>query len=157
MAWLVVFQYEFLIVSVALIIAYLLSLIGIYLRLNIGKGKTSIKEKLAVHVPFSVYLGWLSIATIANISLYLVSVGWDGLGIAAETWAVLIIAVALFLTMLMLGIRKDIAYALVIIWALVGISVNQINATVVLATQVGAVIAAVATLVIAALLVVKRK
>ena len=157
MAWLVVWQYEFLIVSVALIIAYLLSLIGIYLRLNIGKGKTGIKEKLAVHVPFSVYLGWLSIATIANISIYLVSVGWDGFGIATETWAVLIIAVALVLTMLMLGIRKDLAYALVVIWALVGISVNQTNATVVLATQVGAVIAAIATLAVAALLVIKRK
>jgi hypothetical protein len=157
MAWLVVWQYEFLIVSVALIVTYLVSLIGIYLRLNIGKGKTSIKEKLAVHVPFSVYLGWLSIATIANISLYLVSVGWDGFGIAAETWAVLIIAVALVLTMLMLGIRKDLAYALVVIWAFVGISVNQTNATVVLATQAGAVIAAIATLAVAALLVIKRK
>jgi hypothetical protein len=157
MAWLVVWQYEFLIVSVALIIAYLLSLIGIYLRLNIGKGKIGIKEKLAVHVPFSVYLGWLSIATIANISIYLVSVGWDGFGIATETWAVLIIAVALVLTMLMLGIRKDLAYALVVIWALVGISVNQTNATVVLATQVGAVIAAISTLAVAALLVIKRK
>ncbi len=157
MAWLVVFQYELLIVSVALIITYLLSLIGIYLRLNIGKGKTNIKEKLAVHVPFSVYLGWLSIATIANISLYLVSVGWDGFGIAAETWAMLIVAVALVLTMLMLGIRKDIAYALVVIWALVGISVNQTNVNVVLATQVGAVIAAIVTLAVAALLVIKRK
>lgn len=156
MAWLVVFQYEFLIVSVPLIIAYLMSLIGIYFRLNIGKGKTSIKEKLAVHVPFSIYLGWLSIATIANISLYLVSIGWDGFGIASETWAVLIIAVALVLTMLMLGIRKDLAYALVVIWALVGISVNQTNAMIVLATQVGAVIAAIATLAVAALLVIKR-
>ena len=157
MAWLVVWQYEFLIVSVALIIAYLLALIGIYLRLNIGKGKTGIKEKLAVHVPFSVYIGWLSIATIANISIYLVSVGWDGFGIATETWAVLIIAVALVLTMLMLGIRKDLAYALVVIWALVGISVNQTNGTVVLATQVGAVIAAISTLAVAVLLVIKRK
>jgi translocator protein len=157
MAWIVVWQFEYLPVSVMLIVAYLASLIAIYLRLNIGKGKTSIKEKLAVHVPFSVYLGWLSIATIANISLTLVASGWDGFGIAAETWAVLIVAVALVLTMLMLGIRKDIAYALVVIWALVGISVNQTNANVVLATQVGAVIAAIATIAIAVLLVIKRK
>lgn len=157
MAWIVIWQLEYLPVSVVLIIAYLISLIGIYLRLNIGKGKTPLKEKLAVHVPFSVYLGWLSIATIANITLVLVASGWDGLGIAAETWAILIVAVALVLTMLMLGIRKDLAYALVVIWALVGISVNQTNPNVVLATQVGAVIAAIATVAIAALLVIKRK
>lgn len=157
MAWIVIWQLEYLPVSVVLIVAYLISLIAIYLRLNIGKGKTPLKEKLAVHVPFSVYLGWLSIATIANISVTLVAYGWDGFGIAAETWAVLIVAVALVLTLLMLGIRKDIAYALVVIWALIGISVNQTNANVVLATQVGVVIAAIATISIAALLVVKRK
>lgn len=157
MAWIVVWQLEYLPVSVVLIVAYLISLIAIYLRLNIGKGKTSIKEKLLVHMPFSVYLGWLSIATIANISIFLVASSWDGFGIAAETWAVLIVAVALVLTLLMLGIRKDIAYALVVIWALVGISVNQTNSNVVLATQVGAVIAAIATIAIAALLAIKRK
>jgi hypothetical protein len=157
MAWIVVWQFEYLPVSVVLIVAYLIALIALYLRLNIGKGKTSLKEKLAVHVPFSIYLGWLSIATIANITITLVAYGWDGFGIAAETWAVLIVAVALVLTLLMLGIRKDIAYALVVIWALVGISVNQTNANVVLATQVGAVIAAIATVAIAALLVIKRK
>jgi flagellar biogenesis protein FliO len=58
--------------------------------------------------------------------------------------------------MFILGIRKDIAYALVVVWALVGISVNQSNANVVLATQVGAVIVAVALIVTAAFVVLKR-
>jgi benzodiazapine receptor len=156
-AWIFVWQSEYLAVSVGLIVVYLLTLIMIYLRLNIGKSKFKLSERLAVHLPFSVYLGWLSIATIANIALTLVAYGWDGFGLAAETWAILIVAVALALTMLMLGIRKDIAYALVVIWALIGISMKQTNPNVVLTTQAGAVIAAIATLIIVALLVIKRR
>lgn len=156
-AWLFVWQYEILAASAVIISAFLLSLIAIYLRLNIGKGRVTLGEKLAVHLPFSVYLGWLSIATIANISATLVAYSWDGFGISPEIWAILIVAVVLVLTMLMLGIRKDIAYALVVVWALVGISVNQSNTNVVLATQVGAVIAAIALVVIAAFVGLKRR
>lgn len=156
MVWIVVWQFEYLTVSVVIIIAYLLSLIAIYLRLNIGRAKVRASEKLAVHVPFSVYLGWLSIATIANITVVLVANSWDGFGVAAETWAVIVAALVLVLTMLMLGIRKDLAYALVVIWAFVGISVNQTNANVVLATQVGAVIAAVALLATVGSMAIKR-
>jgi hypothetical protein len=156
-AWLFCWHYNRFGLSVLVVLGLLGLLIASYLRLDVGRSRVSAAEKWCVDIPFSVYLGWLSIATIANISLTLVASGWDGFGIAAETWAVLIVAVALVLTLLMLGIRKDIAYALVVIWALVGISVNQTNANVVLATQVGAVIAAIATVAIAVLLVVKRK
>jgi hypothetical protein len=156
-AWIFVWQYEVLAVSVALILGLLFSLIAIYLRLNIGKSKVPLGERLAVQLPFSVYLGWISIATIADISLTLVAYNWDGFGIAPEIWAVIIVAVALVLTMLMLGIRKDIAYALVVIWALVGIGANQTNTNVVLATQVGAAIAAVAILATAAFVLIKRR
>ncbi|MCW3994735.1 MAG: tryptophan-rich sensory protein [Candidatus Bathyarchaeota archaeon] len=156
-SWIVVWQFEYLTVSVVLIVAYLLSLITIYLRLNIGRGNVKIVEKLTVHLPFSIYLGWLSIATIANITVALVANNWDGFGIAAETWAIIIVAVALVLTLLMLGIRKDIAYALVIIWAFIGISVNQSNANVVLTTQVAVAIATVALLTTVTFMAIKRK
>ena len=117
----------------------------IYLRLNVGKSQVSLREKLAVHVPFSVYLGWITIASIANVAVTLVSLGWDGFGIAAETWAMLVIVVALLMTLLVVFTRRDIAYGLVIIWALVGISVNQSGyQNVVLITEASAVIVAVA-------------
>jgi hypothetical protein len=157
-AWIFVWQYEVLALSVVLIIAFLLTLIAIYLRLNIGKAKASLGERLAVHLPFSVYLGWLSIATVANIAIALVAYGWDGFGLSAETWAVVVVAIVLVLTMLMLGIRRDVAYALVVVWALVGISVNQTgNPNVVLATQVGSVIVAVALLAVVAVALAKRR
>ena len=76
--WLFLWQYEFLAFSTVIIFLLLLSLITIYMRLNIGKSTVSIGEKIAVHLPFSVYLGWITIATIANVAVTLVSVNWDG-------------------------------------------------------------------------------
>ncbi len=157
-AWIFVWQYESLVLSVVLIFALLITLIAIYLRLDIGRSKVKIGERLAVHLPFSVYLGWITIASIANVAVALTAYGWDGFGISAEIWAILIVAVALVITLLMLGIRKDIAYALVVIWALVGIGANQSgNQTVVLLTQVSSIIVAIAVVVVVVVALVKRK
>jgi benzodiazapine receptor len=143
--WLFFWQNELLPVSVAVIITFLASLIAIYLRLNIGKSNVSLKEKLCVHVPFSVYLGWVTIATIANISVTLVSVGWDGFGISLQTWAILVLALAVILDLAVIATRRDIAYSFVFIWALVGIGVNQAaNPSIVLVSEIAVVIIAVA-------------
>jgi benzodiazapine receptor len=143
--WLFLWQFEYLGVSVFVIFLLLVTLILIYLRLNIGKSSVSLREKLAVHVPFSVYLGWITIASIANVSVFLVSENWDGFGISAETWATLIIIVALIITILVLSTRKDIAYSLVIIWALVGIAVKQSgNQNIVILTEASAIIVLIA-------------
>lgn len=143
--WLFLWQFEYLSVSVVLMFLLLATLIAIYLRLNIGKSAVALHEKLAVHVPFSVYLGWITIASIANVSVTLVSVGWDGFGINQETWALLIILIALLIALLIIATRKDTAYGLVIIWALLGIAVKQSdNQTVVAATEIGAIVIAIA-------------
>jgi benzodiazapine receptor len=143
--WLFLWQFEYLGFSVVLMFLLLATLILIYLRLDIGKSKVAMAEKLAVHVPFSVYLGWITIASIANVAATLVSVNWDGFGIGPETWAALVILVALLISVLVVAIRKDVAYALVIIWALVGIAVKQSgNQTVVTLTETSAVIIAIA-------------
>jgi benzodiazapine receptor len=143
--WLFLWQYNYLSVSVVLMFALLATLILIYVRLGIGKLKVTLRERIAVHLPFSVYLGWITVASIANVAVTLVSLGWDGFGINPETWAILVVAVALIITMLMLITRKDVAYALVIIWALVGIGVKQSgNQTIVLLTEISAFIVAVA-------------
>ena len=143
--WLFLWQYGYLSLSVVLMFLLLASLIAIYLRLQIGKSTISVREKLAVHVPFSVYLGWITIASIANVAVALVSIGWNAFGIAPETWAILIVAVALLIALLVIATRRDIAYGLVIIWALVGIAVNQSeHPNITLATEIGAFIVAIA-------------
>ncbi len=123
--WLFLWQYDYITLSVILMFALLASLISIYLRLNIGKTKTSIDEKLLVHLPFSVYLGWITIAAIANVAAALVSINWDGFGVNPQIWAVVVLAVALAITLAVILTRRDIAYSLVVVWALAGIAVNQ--------------------------------
>ncbi len=156
--WLFLWQFEYLGFSVILMFLFLATLITIYLRLNIGESKISLREKLAVHLPFSVYLGWITIASIANVAATLVSVNWDGFGVSPETWAALVIIVALFISVLVLATRKDLAYALVIIWALVGIAVKQSgNQTIVMLTEISAVIIAITAVAMIIFTKLKRK
>ncbi len=157
-SWIFVWQFEILIASVVLIVAFLLTLIAIYLRLDIGKSKVRVSERLAVQLPFSVYLGWISIATIADIALTLTAYGWDGFGLSPEIWAIAVVALVVVLSLLMLGTRRDVAFALVVIWALLGISINQSShPNVVLVTQVATVIVAIALLAVVAVWAIKRR
>jgi len=156
--WLFLWQFEYLSLSVILMFLLLATLILIYLRLGVGKSKVTMREKLAVHVPFSVYLGWITIATIANISVTLVSINWDGFGISPEIWATIIIVVALLISLLVVATRKDVAYALVIIWAFVGIAVKQsANQTIVMLTEIGAAVVAIALVVTILFTKLRRK
>jgi benzodiazapine receptor len=123
--WLFLWHYDQIVLSVALMFALLATLIAIYLRLGIGKTSVTLKERAFVHLPFSVYLGWITVASIANVASALVSIQWDGFGLASDTWAVLVIAVALLITLAVIATRKDIAYSLVLVWALIGIAANQ--------------------------------
>lgn len=143
--WLFAWQSLYLELSVVLMFLLLATLIAIYVRLNIGKSTASLREKLFVHTPFSVYLGWITIASIANVSAALVSARWDGFGISQETWAILIIIIALLITLLVVATRKDIAYGLVIIWALAGIAVKQSgNQNIVMSTAICSIVIAFA-------------
>jgi len=157
-AWLFLWQFEYLSLSVVLMFLLLATLISIYLRLNIGKSTAPLREKLAVHAPFSVYLGWITIASIANVAVTLVSVNWDGFGINPETWATLIVIIALLITLIVIATRKDVAYGLVIIWALVGIAVKQSeNQNIVMITEISAIIVAIALAAVILLASLKRR
>jgi hypothetical protein len=143
--WIFLWQYEYIVLSVPLIFGLLASLIAIYLRLNVGKTNVPMREKLAVHLPFSVYMGWITIASIADVAAALVSVSWDGFGISNETWAILVIAVALIIALLVTFTRRDVGYGLVIIWALVGIAVKQSgNQNIVISCEISAIVVAIA-------------
>jgi benzodiazapine receptor len=123
--WLFLWQYDYITVSVVLMFALLATLTAIYLRLRIGKSSVPLKDKLCVHLPFSVYLGWITVASIANVAAALVSVRWNGFGLSAETWAIAAMSIALIVTLIVIAARKDVAYSLVVMWALAGIAVKQ--------------------------------
>ena len=124
--WIFLWHYEQIFLSFLAMILLFASLIFIYLRLNIGIQKVSMKEKLFIHIPISVYIGWITVATISNITAVLVTIGWDGFGISEQIWTMLVIIVAAIITILILITRKDYAYSVVIIWALIGIYLKRI-------------------------------
>jgi hypothetical protein len=123
--WIFAWQYQQVGLSLLLMIILLMILIAIYLRLNIGRSSVPLREKLCVNLPFSVYLGWITIATIANVTAYLVFIHWDGFGISDVIWTVLVTGVGVLLTLLILVLSRDIAYSLVVIWALLGIYIKR--------------------------------
>ncbi|MBC7960560.1 MAG: tryptophan-rich sensory protein [Vallitaleaceae bacterium] len=126
MSWLFAWHYEKIGLSVCFMVVLLVSLIQIYLSLNIQYKYKKIKAyKYGVLIPISVYLGWISIATIANITVYLVSRNWQGFGLSDVLWTVIVIVVGISLGMIAIFSREDIFYALVIDWALLGIFLKR--------------------------------
>lgn len=122
-SWIFAWHFGIYPLSVFLMVTLLVSLIAIYARLKIGlPGQgTSKTELIFVHLPFSLYLGWITVATIANIASVSAYLGWNGFGIAGPIWSAIMMAVAVVVAGLLLFNRRDFAYAGVLVWALFGI------------------------------------
>jgi Ca2+/Na+ antiporter len=123
--WIFSWQYRFLPISLVCMLILLLSLIYIYRKLKVGRSNATSSEKYLVHLPISIYIGWISIATIANVTALLVYYKWDRFGITEQVWAIAMILVGLLLGLLTLFYRKDIFYAFVVDWALLGILIKR--------------------------------
>ena len=139
-AWLFCWHYNQLALSVVVMLVLLGLLIASYLRLDVGKTPARGVEKWSVDVPMSIYLGWISVATVANISGWLYSIQWDGFGISPQVWAVIMIVVASLLGALMTVLRRDSGYVFVLAWAFAGIGVKQAAAPLVANTAWAAAI-----------------
>jgi hypothetical protein len=130
-AWLFCWHYELFGLSVLVMLALLAALILSYLRLDVGRPGVGAAERWCVDIPFGLYLGWISVATIANISDYLYYVRWDGFGMAPQVWAVIMLAVASLLGLIVACTRRDAAYLLVFVWAFSGIALKHAAAVLV--------------------------
>jgi hypothetical protein len=124
-AWLFAWHYNAFGLSVLIMLTLLGLLIASYLRLNVNRSHAKGAEWWSVDLPFSVYLGWITVATVANITSWLYSIGWNGFGIPAPVWAVIMIAVASVVGVLMAVARRDAAYLFVLVWSFIGIAVKQ--------------------------------
>lgn len=123
-AWIFLWHYEQFPATLLAMFLLLTTLIITYLRLGIGRQKVSKAETWAVRVPFSIYLGWITVATVANVTSVLDFIKWDRFGLAPETWMVIMLAVVLIITLLMIFTRRDAAFTTVILWALAGIGLK---------------------------------
>ena len=123
--WLFFWHYNLFALTEVAMLTLLASLIIIYLSLEIGIKEVGAGMRWAVHIPFSVYLGWISVATIANTTDLLYYWNWGGWGISPQVWAVIMLAVAALLGLIMALRRRDVAFLAVLVWAFAGIAVKQ--------------------------------
>ncbi|EKQ67881.1 hypothetical protein OsccyDRAFT_4175 [Leptolyngbyaceae cyanobacterium JSC-12] len=125
--WVVLFLSNLFGWSVLAMLAILLCLIGAYLQLGTRDRSNFWQDRWLLQIPFSVYLGWISVATVVNVALILYDAGWNGWGIAPEVWTVVMLVVSSALAVVLMMQRQDTAFVLVIIWALIAIAVKRFN------------------------------
>jgi len=137
--WIFAWHFELFEISLLLMVSLLFLLIAMYQALHVGEQNldTTRLEKLFVYSPVSVYVGRISVATVANASVLLSVYEWSGFGISQESWAAIMIGVVTILTFIVLVVKSDWVYATVIVWAFWGlrnafseISIISITATV---------------------------
>lgn len=125
--WILAWHYDYILVSLILMLVILSTLIVINIRLR--NEKLSFIQHIFIRLPFTVYLGWITVATVANVTTYLVSIGWNRFGIEEYLVTDIIIIVAALIGFIATIYYKSIAYALVIIWAYAGIALKHMSET----------------------------
>ena len=126
-AWIFSWHYRIIPLSMVLMVCLLICLIDITAIINAQS--LSPREKLLIRLPFSVYFGWITVATIANATALLVSLGWNGFVIPESVWAIIILAVGALIGTATLLRFSNIAYGLVLVWAYTGILIKHTTAS----------------------------
>ncbi len=123
--WIFSWHYDFIGISAIFIIVILFFLIKIVSLL--AKENFSFRDRFFILLPFSIYFAWITIATIANITTLLVSINWSGLGISDNIWTIIILLIGTLIGVLKMLKDKNIFYALVFIWAYLGILIKHLS------------------------------
>lgn len=124
-AWIYLFLARLFSLSIVAMLGILLPLIALYQCFGIGGQNTSKSERWFLHLPISIYLGWITVATVVNIASALYISEWNGWGIAPTVWTVTMMAISAAIASYIYVERHDTAYLLVIVWALIGIAIRQ--------------------------------
>jgi hypothetical protein len=124
-SWLFAWHYEKLPLTLVFMLMIIVSLVMIHKRFRIAHSGASPREKLFIHFPFGIYLGWISIATIANVTVFLVSVGLPGFGLSDLTWTVSMMCLGTVLALFMILRFNNIYYGLACIWAFYGVVLKR--------------------------------
>jgi hypothetical protein len=122
-AWIFLWHYNYFPLTLLVMLVLLGSLIALYLSLRAGGPAVSAAEKWMVWLPFSIYLGWVSVATIANASAVFDYWGWQGQPLSPEVWTAIMLAAGALIGLLMVLREHEIAFPLVLVWAFSGIAV----------------------------------
>jgi hypothetical protein len=125
--WLLAFQNEWLGLSVGLIFILLGSLIAMFRVFYRLKSALSTTHRFFFHVPFGMYLGWVSIASILNVAVWLTSLKLEFFAGAESFWSLVMLCVGFLLAMYLLLTQKDYIFALTVVWAYAAIMVAHMD------------------------------
>lgn len=128
--WILSWHYDYLIFSVFVMLALLTQLIIINARLNLITPYLNKTSRMAIKAPFGGYLGWICIATIANVTAVLTGIGWDGWGQSETFWATVMIVVGALISAWALLKLKNAYLGLSVVWAFAGIIMARLEADV---------------------------
>lgn len=112
--------------SVIVIIILLFSLIQMYLRTRRLPSPT-VWETWFVDIPFRIYMGWVSVATLINITVWLSKIGWNGFELGDKTWAIILLIIGSLISLMVSYRYRDFITPLVFVWAYIAIGVKQSN------------------------------
>lgn len=122
--WIILWQYQYLLPSLLIMILLLINLITVYLSVQ-KQSYTSLIQKFCLKWPFSLYLGWISVATIANTSVVLYSLNWNQFGLSDVFWTSTMIIIAAILAVILQWKYRDFVFSGVIVWAIIGITLKH--------------------------------
>ena len=125
-SWIFAWHYDHIGLSVLIMAVLLFLLIKIAGILRVER--FTALEKISIRAPFSVYFGWITVAAIANITVFMVSIGWNRFGIADFVWTSIILLVGAMIGILRMRKDKNIAYGMVLIWAYLWIFFKHLSA-----------------------------
>lgn len=123
--WVFVFQLRFFVASFLVMLLILLPLIRLYVQVNPAEKRVSWRERWFVQIPISIYLGWISVATVVNGAVALTDLGWIGGGLSPAIWTVIMMGVAGAIALWIHFWNQDLAFAGVFVWALSAIAVRH--------------------------------
>ena len=123
--WIFAWHYLNIPLSMAMTLTMLVSL-GFIMEF-LHRKTLSTREKLFIRLPFSVYFGWITVATVANASVLLVSLGWNRWGLSESFWMIVILIVGVLIGAVRIHRGVDLAYGLVLVWAYAGILVKHVT------------------------------
>ncbi|OGI11493.1 MAG: hypothetical protein A2Y40_01575 [Candidatus Margulisbacteria bacterium GWF2_35_9] len=144
-SWILAWHYKIIVLSLIIMIALLLTLIKMYLTVKDARILNTSNSTRLIKFASSLYLGWISLATVANTSALLVFYQWSRFGLSEVFWTIVMILVVLVLTSAMLLRERDLVFSWVVLWAYYGIilkrlSVSPIYKEIILTTQISALV-----------------
>jgi len=132
--WVFAFLSRSFLLSLLAMFAILLSLIISYYRLQIGKKRISSRDKWFVQIPVSIYLAWISVATVVNVAIVLYNWSWNGWEIDPQIWSGIVLLLAGILVTIVALVRRDLAFVFVYIWAFLAISIRHLDKPIIFIT-----------------------